>query len=136
LRRYFGAVEVNFMRVLMVLSFVAFALACTKADPAPQALSRTCGPAATCGEDTTAVVVEEPHACGDHHEPDDEELASLPEGLQVGDEATCVVMNRKFVLTETTPTSIYNGKAYAFCCDGCKEMFDKDPAKYAQLAMK
>ncbi len=29
--------------------------------------------------------------------------------------------------------SDYKGKRYYFCCEGCKPMFDKDPAKYASV---
>src|SRR5688572_20375446 len=112
------------MRLLMVLPAASLAFACTKPVEAVTPVAVAAPEAA-----------EPAHACGGHHEPDDE-VAALPGGLKAGDEATCVVMNRKFVLTETTPTTVYEGKAYAFCCDGCKEMFDKDPKKYATLAMK
>jgi YHS domain-containing protein len=29
-------------------------------------------------------------------------------------------------------TSTYAGKAYYFCCEGCKKAFDRDPARYAK----
>jgi YHS domain-containing protein len=28
-------------------------------------------------------------------------------------------------------TLVYDGKTYAFCCEDCVKMFQKDPAKYA-----
>lgn len=31
-------------------------------------------------------------------------------------------------------SSIYKGKKYMFCCQGCKPQFDKDPAKFAKTA--
>jgi len=31
-------------------------------------------------------------------------------------------------------SSEYEGKAYFYCCPGCKEKFDADPAKYAKAA--
>ncbi len=31
----------------------------------------------------------------------------------------------------TTPKSEYQGKTYYFCCDLCKQLFDREPQKYA-----
>ena len=31
-------------------------------------------------------------------------------------------------------SSIYQGKKYLFCCQGCKPQFDKNPAKYVKTA--
>ncbi len=31
-------------------------------------------------------------------------------------------------------SSIYEGKKYVFCCQGCKPQFDKNPAKFAKTA--
>ncbi len=28
-------------------------------------------------------------------------------------------------------STMYNGKSFYFCCDGCKVKFEKEPAKYA-----
>lgn len=28
----------------------------------------------------------------------------------------------------------YNGKVYNLCCPGCKDLFEKDPAKYSKIA--
>jgi hypothetical protein len=30
--------------------------------------------------------------------------------------------------------SIYKGKKYVFCCQGCKPQFDKNPAKFSKTA--
>lgn len=49
----------------------------------------------------------------------------------VGTRALCPVMKNEFVVGEGTQRSEYNGKHYAFCCSGCKPMFDADPGKYA-----
>ena len=32
----------------------------------------------------------------------------------------------------TAPASEYKGKTYYFCCDSCKETFDKEPEKYVK----
>jgi P-type Cu+ transporter len=32
---------------------------------------------------------------------------------------------------DAAATSEYKGKTYFFCAQGCKQTFDKDPAKYA-----
>lgn len=48
-----------------------------------------------------------------------------------GTKALCPVMKNEFVVGEDTLRSEYNGKHYAFCCSGCKPMFDADPGKYA-----
>ena len=31
---------------------------------------------------------------------------------------------------DTPATSEYNGKTYYFCCEGCKEEFDRNPSAY------
>jgi YHS domain-containing protein len=33
---------------------------------------------------------------------------------------------------EDTPTVVYNGKLYGFCCPGCDTKFAKNPEKYAK----
>ena len=55
---------------------------------------------------------------------------------KAGDKATCVVMNREFVVDDKTVTSVHQGKHYAFCCDGCKEKFDAAPQQFTQLAAR
>lgn len=32
----------------------------------------------------------------------------------------------------TAPASEHKGKTYYFCCDSCKETFDKEPEKYVK----
>lgn len=34
--------------------------------------------------------------------------------------------------TRNAPKSVYKGKTYYFCCKGCKQAFDKNPAKYVK----
>ena len=29
-------------------------------------------------------------------------------------------------------TSVYGGKTYYFCCEGCKKTFEKSPEKYVE----
>ncbi|MFN3654186.1 MAG: YHS domain-containing protein [Candidatus Nitrosotenuis sp.] len=31
---------------------------------------------------------------------------------------------------KSSPTSRHEGKTYYFCCPSCKNMFEKNPAKY------
>ncbi len=45
---------------------------------------------------------------------------------------TCAVMGHEIKDIEKAPKSDYNGKTYYFCCAGCKEKFDKEPAKYVK----
>lgn len=33
--------------------------------------------------------------------------------------------------TATMPKSEFQGKAYYFCCDLCKQLFDREPQKHA-----
>ena len=33
----------------------------------------------------------------------------------------------------TTPKSEYQGRTYYFCCDLCKQLFDREPQKYAMI---
>jgi P-type Cu+ transporter len=44
----------------------------------------------------------------------------------------CPVMGTRIKKSEAAGSSDYEGKTYYFCCAGCKEKFDKDPAKYAE----
>ena len=50
----------------------------------------------------------------------------------VGTRAFCPVMNTEFEVKKDSPRSEYQGRHYVFCCAGCKPMFDKEPAKYAE----
>jgi Cu+-exporting ATPase len=44
----------------------------------------------------------------------------------------CAVMGHEIKDVTKAPKSEYNGKTYYFCCEGCKEKFDKEPEKYAK----
>lgn len=44
----------------------------------------------------------------------------------------CPVMGTEIKKFEAAGSSDYEGKTYYFCCAGCKEKFEKDPAKYAE----
>jgi YHS domain-containing protein len=99
-------------------------------------------PTTTTTDDTTpvataaeAAVVGDEGSCGSAHaHAPPTAIATFESAPAAGTLARCVVMDRDFTVLETTPTSTYAGKTYAFCCDGCKELFDKDPATYAQKA--
>lgn len=53
-----------------------------------------------------------------------------PTEANVGDRTTCPVSNEVFVVKADSLRSEYKGKTVYFCCPGCKEKFDQDPAKY------
>ena len=44
--------------------------------------------------------------------------------------AICPVMGDEFTVKPNSIKAVVNGKTYAFCCDGCKAPFVKNPAKY------
>lgn len=45
--------------------------------------------------------------------------------------AVCPVMGTAIAdVNKAAGKSIYKGKAYYFCCPGCKPEFDKNPEKY------
>ena len=47
----------------------------------------------------------------------------------------CPVTGDKIAsIKDAVGQSIYKGKTYYFCCDGCKPRFDKDPAKFVRNA--
>jgi YHS domain-containing protein len=48
----------------------------------------------------------------------------------VGTKAKCPVMGTEFQVTKETQSSVYKGKTYVFCCNGCKPQFDANPDKY------
>jgi len=50
----------------------------------------------------------------------------------VGTKATCPVMGESFTVTAKSERSQHNDKHYAFCCEGCKTKFDKNPKKYTR----
>ncbi|MGB6864611.1 MAG: YHS domain-containing protein [Candidatus Aminicenantaceae bacterium] len=50
---------------------------------------------------------------------------------KTGDESLkCPVSGKEFTKSDATPEYEYEGKTYYFCCEGCKDAFIKDPAKY------
>jgi YHS domain-containing protein len=45
--------------------------------------------------------------------------------------AVCPVMGTKIPdVSKAAGKSVYKGKTYYFCCNGCKPQFDKNPQKY------
>jgi len=47
----------------------------------------------------------------------------------------CPVTGEKIAsIKDAAGHSTYKGKTYYFCCESCKPMFDKDPAKYIKSA--
>ena len=45
--------------------------------------------------------------------------------------AVCPIMGTKIPnVAKAAGKSVYKGKTYYFCCDGCKPKFDKNPEKY------
>lgn len=48
----------------------------------------------------------------------------------------CAVSNEEFKVTKNTPTAEYEGYKYYFCCEDCKPLFLKSPAKYSVSAEK
>lgn len=42
------------------------------------------------------------------------------------------ICNMDLAQSKITDTAHYNGGIYAFCSKGCKEEFQKDPAKYVK----
>ena len=47
---------------------------------------------------------------------------------------TCIVTDEK--LDKDATTFVYQGQEVKLCCDGCKEDFDKEPAKYLKKLAK
>jgi YHS domain-containing protein len=54
-----------------------------------------------------------------------------PGDAHVGDTSTCPVSGERFVITDQSPHTDYEGKTYYFCCPGCIERFSASPAQYA-----
>lgn len=42
----------------------------------------------------------------------------------------CPVCGMPVEITADTPFSEYDGEKYYFCCEACKESFDREPQKY------
>ena len=53
---------------------------------------------------------------------------SFAERPEVGTEFTCPVSGGVFEVEPNTRMSFYEGRYYAFCCGGCQQDFDADPA--------
>ncbi len=53
---------------------------------------------------------------------------SFAEPPEVGTEFTCPVSGGVFEVEPNTRVSFYEGRYYAFCCGGCQQDFDANPA--------
>ena len=49
---------------------------------------------------------------------------------EIGKEAVCVVMNKKFKVSQKAKVAVYKGREYYLCCPGCDTEFIKDPEKF------
>ena len=59
-----------------------------------------------------------------------EDEAQTP-GAEETVSAVCPVMGTEIAdVSKAAGKTVYKGKTYYFCCDGCKPAFDKDPEKY------
>lgn len=137
--------------VLVALPVLALAASCTRTEapaPAPvaaqpeltavatpaldEAAPGSCGDSAACGDEKKA------GSCGAHADPHHVATAQVAFDATPahGEKALCLVMNREFVVDDRTSTSVYEGKTYAFCCDGCKQVFDENPAKFVHADVK
>jgi YHS domain-containing protein len=58
-------------------------------------------------------------------------LPMHPDAL--GNKIACPVMGTLFNIKEKSERSEYHGKAYYFCCPGCKAPFEKNPEKYLDI---
>jgi YHS domain-containing protein len=57
--------------------------------------------------------------------------ASFDEAPAMGTKFTCPVSGGVFEVEPHTRMSLYEGRHYAFCCGGCAQDFDADPAYFA-----
>ena len=74
-----------------------------------------------------------PAASGEHTEavrPEPGADVKPPGEAKVGDTTTCPVMKHTFVVTADSPSVVYKGKTYYFCCPGCVGQFNADPEKF------
>ena len=137
----------RFPLVILLTPAFLFAIACTRTEaPAPATVDpeltaiatpavdgdASCGDGAACGEEKKA------GSCGAHADPHHVTTAQVAFGAAPahGDKALCLVMNREFVVDDRTTTSVFAGKTYAFCCDGCKQVFDENPTKFVHAEVK
>ena len=72
--------------------------------------------------------------CGHHEGAEPTGPVVAPGEAHVGDTTTCPVSGERFVVTEQSPHSEYEGHTYYFCCPHCIERFEADPAHYAHPA--
>jgi len=70
--------------------------------------------------------------------PAGETAAEPPENIGNAKNAegkyVCPVLGQPVSDFSSEGAAEYEGKAYFFCCPGCKPKFDEDPAKYAKAA--
>lgn len=90
------------------------------------AFAAGCG-GATSSEGTTA-------EAADHHADQatpDSTAALVPwKDAVMGDRTTCPVSNEEFVVSAESPKVEHEGHTYYFCCAGCIERFEANPAQY------
>ena len=92
------------------------------------ALAACGGSTASSGGSTTA---------HDEHEQATQAAASpvvAPGEARVGDTTTCPVSGETFVVSDASPHVDYEGRTYYFCCPGCDQRFQADPAHYVHPA--
>ncbi len=53
-----------------------------------------------------------------------------PGEATIGDTTRCPVSGETFVVTADSPHVEYEGRTYYFCCPGCIERFQADPAAF------
>lgn len=51
---------------------------------------------------------------------------------RIGDRSTCPVSGEEFVVSESSPTVEHEGRTYYFCCPGCAQRFQANPAQFLQ----
>jgi hypothetical protein len=94
-----------------------------------------CGSTATakagCGEEPAPPTAHAGCGCGAHGG------ATPPSGptventrAKIGDRTLCPVMSSPFVVKPDSPQTVYHGKTYYFCCEGCVEQFKKKPESF------
>lgn len=72
-----------------------------------------------------------------HHDTDATASSAAlvaPGAAQVGDTTTCPISGEQFVVSADSPHSEYEGHTYYFCCPGCAQRFEANPAQYAHPA--
>jgi YHS domain-containing protein len=57
--------------------------------------------------------------------------AADPPQIAAGTQLKCPVSGEEFTVKDKTPTLVYKGKRYAFCCADCIPDFNKNPDKFA-----